>query len=210
MPITTKCPSCGQTIAAPDYAAGHKARCPHCRAVMEIPDPAGAKVAAALAHEALVHEAAPSAAEALAMETRRAAVALATATPRTNPPSPSSVRTPSRSGLRSSTIIDRMILRTSPYGTLRTLGSVIFGVGIVMTVLVFFGGVGTMLVLAIGGRPVIGLAILGGAVVLAFLMGVAAKTLHELIRLAADVGDRARQTQMMLDDLANHPRDETL
>jgi phage FluMu protein Com len=216
MPITTKCPSCGQTIAAPDYAAGHKARCPHCKAVMQIPGPA-AVVAAALAHEAQVHEAAASHAEALAMEARRSAAATATATEPGDirlapPPTPdrSSLRSNSRSGSsRSSTTIERIIAKTSPYGSLRTLASVAFGVGLLLTVLVFFGGVATMLVLAIDGKPVLGIGIFGGALVVAALLGVGSKAAHDVIRLLADIGDRSRQMSTMLEDLLNRPRDES-
>jgi predicted RNA-binding Zn-ribbon protein involved in translation (DUF1610 family) len=37
MPINMACPSCGKTLAAPDTAAGKRAKCPGCGQVMVVP-----------------------------------------------------------------------------------------------------------------------------------------------------------------------------
>ena len=37
MPINMSCPSCGKTLAAPDSAAGKKAKCPSCSQIMIVP-----------------------------------------------------------------------------------------------------------------------------------------------------------------------------
>ncbi len=37
MPINMSCPSCGKTLAAPDSAAGKKAKCPSCGQIMIVP-----------------------------------------------------------------------------------------------------------------------------------------------------------------------------
>jgi hypothetical protein len=216
MPITARCPTCSRTISAPDYAAGHKARCPHCRTVVEIPGELSA--AAVPPQEIEVHEAAMSPAEALAMEARRMrAEAVAAATPPSGAagtPSPersSALRTGSRSGLRASAI-ERLIAKTSPYTPLRTLASVILGVGVTLAVLLAFAGLAVMLFLAVGGGLgglEVGIAIFIGSVFLAVLLGMAAKVTHAMLRLGADLGDRVRQTAMLLEDLLNRPRDET-
>jgi hypothetical protein len=174
---------------------------------MEIP--ASAHVAAMAAAQGIqVHEAAASPAEALQMEAKRSSPALALAP--TPTPERSSLGRNSRSSTRSSTTLARVLAKTSPYGTLRTLSTVALIVGTLLAVVVFFGGLATMLVLAIGGRLGLGVGIFAGAVVLAFLTALGGKMLQEVLRLAADVGDRSRQTMMILDDLVNRPRDESL
>jgi predicted RNA-binding Zn-ribbon protein involved in translation (DUF1610 family) len=40
MPINMTCPSCGKTLAAPDSAAGKRAKCPSCNQIMIVPTPA--------------------------------------------------------------------------------------------------------------------------------------------------------------------------
>ena len=40
MPINMSCPSCGKTLAAPDTAAGKRAKCPSCGQIMIVPAPA--------------------------------------------------------------------------------------------------------------------------------------------------------------------------
>jgi predicted RNA-binding Zn-ribbon protein involved in translation (DUF1610 family) len=40
MPINMSCPSCGKTLAAPDSAAGKKAKCPSCGQIMVVPSAA--------------------------------------------------------------------------------------------------------------------------------------------------------------------------
>jgi predicted RNA-binding Zn-ribbon protein involved in translation (DUF1610 family) len=38
VPIKMTCPSCGKTLAAPDTAAGKKAKCPSCGQIMVVPE----------------------------------------------------------------------------------------------------------------------------------------------------------------------------
>jgi predicted RNA-binding Zn-ribbon protein involved in translation (DUF1610 family) len=38
MPINMACPSCGKTLAAPDTAAGKRAKCPACGQIMIVPE----------------------------------------------------------------------------------------------------------------------------------------------------------------------------
>ena len=38
MPINMNCPSCGKTLAAPETAAGKKAKCPSCGQIMIVPE----------------------------------------------------------------------------------------------------------------------------------------------------------------------------
>jgi hypothetical protein len=185
---------------------------------MAIPVPVEGALAALAhevqAHEIQVHDAAASAAEALEMESRRSSAATAVATPLApgltpTPGKSSAIRSASRSGLRAGTTIERMLIKTSPYGTLRTLAAVSLGVGAILAALAFLGGLVTMLVLAINGSPGLGIAIFGGGLVASILLGIGAKILYEVLRLLADVGDRSRQSTLMLDDLLNRPRDES-
>jgi uncharacterized paraquat-inducible protein A len=39
VPVKMICPSCGKTLAAPDTAAGKKAKCPSCGQIMIVPEP---------------------------------------------------------------------------------------------------------------------------------------------------------------------------
>jgi hypothetical protein len=188
--------------------------------------------AAVPVQEVQVHEAAVSAAEAMAMEVRRVAasgaaapagattVAPVAAEPVSpvnfalgSTPTPSADRSGSRgnsrSGTRSSTTIERIIAKTSPYGSLRTLASVVFGVGMLVAVLLFFGGLAGMLVLSVQNQTMLGIGIFAGAMIVALLLGIGAKAAHDVIRLMADVGDRSRQMSIMMEDLLNRPRDES-
>lgn len=182
MPISTACPGCGQTIAAPDTAAGHKAKCPKCGGVIQIPSPSpAASLAAALAAKA------------------PAAAAEASAPP--TPPSRGSI-----SATHASTTIDRMIARTSPYDSLRLMSAIIFGVGVAVVALVFLGGLAALVMLAIGGQPLIAIGSFVGALVVALLLFVGTRTLSDVVRLWADMGDRTRQMTQFLEELMNRTK----
>jgi hypothetical protein len=190
MSVTTKCPGCQKTIAAPDSAAGHKARCPDCGAVVEIPQ------AVAVG---------PDAAQAVATPSDLPVTPVViSASDR-----PSAVRNGSRSSTHSTTAVGRLMSRTSPYGMMRTLALAIFGVGIALAVLVLLGGLTALIVLSVGGRPLIGIGSFVGGLVLAGLILLWTRILNEVLRLWADVGDRMRQMTAMLEDSLNRPRDES-
>jgi phage FluMu protein Com len=207
MPISTTCPGCGKVIAGPDSAAGHKARCPLCKGVVEFPRAAeanpAAALAAAMAAKAQPESAGAAMAQAVAEEesgSRGAAHAESSPTP-----------TPSRSGSRSSrsasTTVDRMLARTSPYDSLRLMAAIIFGVGIAVSVLVLLGGLGGLIVLSTAGSPWAGVGTFVGSLVLAVVLLLGARTVNELLRLWADVGDRARHMTQMFEDSLNRPRE---
>jgi len=206
MPITANCPGCNRTIAAPDTAAGRKARCPHCGATVDIPAHAGAL--AALSREA----------EARAGETE---APIATASPATAVATPlyaEQAPTPPDSGLRavtprsngstsstrtSPTTINRLIARSSPYKSLRLLAAVVFGAGAGLAVMVFVAGVVALILVSMAGRPEIGAGVFIGAIALAAGIFLGARILNGMLLLWADMGDRMRQlTQLMEDSLA--------
>lgn len=173
MTISTTCPGCGKAIAAPDTAAGHKARCPFCSQVVDIP---GTLASAA----PLVHMA--------------------------SAPTPS--RNGSASPSRAATTIDRMLARTSPYGSLRMMAAIVFGFGLVAGVVLFIGGVATLIILSKEGyHPLIGVAIFLGALLLSALAILGSKIVSELLRLWADMGDRTRQMVHMLDESLSRGRE---
>ena len=179
MPIPATCPGCGKIISAPDSAAGHKAKCPQCGEVVTFPDDPAAALAAAVAAEGA---AAPT-------------------------PAPARAGGPSKQS--STTTVSRMLARTSPYDTLRLLAAIIFGVGIAVSVLVFLGGLGALILLATGGQPGLAAGVFAGALILAVMLLLGAKTASELVRLWADVGDRARHVAQMLEESLNQPRDNS-
>jgi hypothetical protein len=122
------------------------------------------------------------------------------------PPAPPAPITPSRNGASgthaSTTTVDRMLARTSPYETLRLLSVIIFVLGVVASVLVLLGGLAALVFISIYyGQPWVGVgafvAALGGGAIL-FILG---KALSELVRLWADVGDRSRQMVMLLEEM---------
>lgn len=186
MSISATCPGCGKTIAAPDTAAGHKAKCPQCGAVVSIPDNRAAALAAALKAASPAKPDAESPAEA-------APEAAAT-------PSPSRAGGGPSKHSGATTTVSRLLARTSPYGTLRLLAAIIFGVGIAVSVLTFLGGLGALIVLATGGNPWAAVGVFAGALVLAVAIFLGAKTVSELVRLWADVGDHARHMAQMLEE----------
>jgi hypothetical protein len=181
---------------------------------MEIPG--GHSSEAVPAQDVLVHDAAMSPVEALAMEARRMKSAVAAATPPSGVAAAtpladrsSSIRTGSQSVLRTSAI-ERLIAKTSPYTPLRNLASAVLGVGITLSVFLVLGGLAAMLFLAVGGALEIwiAIAIFVGSVFAAILLGMAAKVTHAILRLGADLGDRVRHTAMLMEDMLNRPRDE--
>lgn len=180
MSISATCPGCGKTIAAPDTAAGHRAKCPQCGAVVSLPDNRAAALAAALKAASPAESPADAAPEAAPTPSRDA-----------GGPSKHSGAT---------TTVSRMLARTSPYGTLRLLAAVIFGVGIAVSVLTFLGGLGALVVLATGGNPWAAVGVFAGALVLAVAFFLGAKTVSEVVRLWADVGDHARHLAQMLEE----------
>ena len=204
MPISTRCPGCGQTIAAPDSAAGHKAKCPKCGGVIRIPstDPAAA-LAAVLSAKSAPGGAAVAGVQ-VALKEAPGAESAAASEPS---PTPSS-----RSSRASSTTIDRMIARTSPYGSLRLMSAVIFAVGVALAAIVLLGGLAALIVIAKSkdGSPPIAVAWFVGALVAAVILFVGAKTASDLVRLWADVGDRARQMTQMLEESLSRSKDNSI
>lgn len=207
MPITANCPGCGQVIAAPDSAAGRKARCPHCGAVVDIPV-AGAPVQELAV--ALGRSAQGKVGEAGAAETTNLATAVAT------PPAAEQALTPPTSSLRattprlngslsssrtSATTVDRMLARTSPYKGLRLMATIVFGVGATLAVLVAVGGLVGLILVSLSDNPLIGVGVFIGAGLVGAGIFLGAKVLNEVLGLWADVGDRMRQTSQLLEDL---------
>ncbi len=190
MPIAATCPGCGKIISAPDSAAGHKAKCPHCGQVVPFPDNPAAALAAAVRAE----EKAGSGAESPAGHPAGAT------------PTPARAAAPSR---HSTTTVSRMLARTSPYNTLRLLAAIIFGVGVAVSVLVLLGALAALVMLATRGRPWEAAGVFAGALVLAVMLFLGAKTVSELVRLWADVGDRTRHMAQMFEESLNLPRDNS-
>ena len=102
-----------------------------------------------------------------------------------------------------------MLARTSPYGTLRLLAAIIFGVGVTVSILVFLGGLAALVLLATSGQPLLAVGGFIGALVLTVMLFLGSKTASELVRLWADVGDRTRHMAQMLEESLNLPRDNS-
>lgn len=196
MPISTRCPGCGKTIAAPDSAAGHKARCPKCGGVIQIPTADRAADPAAALAAALAPKAPAGGAHELAGLEAPAATGEESAPPNRATPS----------GSHPSRTIDRMMARTSPYNSLRLMSAIIFGGGIALVALTFLGGLAALVMLAISGNSLIAIGAFVGGLVLAGLIFVAAKTVSDVARLSADVGDRTRQMAQILEELMNRTK----
>lgn len=201
MPISATCSGCGKTIAAPDSAAGHKAKCPQCGQVVTFSEDPAAALAAAVKAEERAKPSAESVADVLAKKASGEAADTAAATP-----------TPARSGApskHSTTTVSRMLARTSPYGTLRLLAAVIFGVGMTVSILMFLAGLGALVLLAPRWDPWGAVGVFVAALILAVTFFLGAKTASELVRLWADVGDRTRHMAQMLEESLNLPRDNS-
>jgi hypothetical protein len=123
-------------------------------------------------------------------------------------PTPSSR---SAAGHTSATTIDRMIARTSPYGSLRLMSAIIFGVGVAMAAMLLLGGLAGLIIISTQyGQPLIAVGAFVGAVVGALVLFVGAKTVSDLVRLWADVGDRARQMAQMLEESLSRSKDNSI
>jgi len=197
MPISATCSGCGKTIAAPDSAAGHKAKCPQCGQVVVFRNDPAAALAAAVKAEERAKPSAESPAERHSAGAADSALAA---------PTPARIGAPSK---HSTTTVSRMLARTSPYGTLRLLAAIIFGVGITVSVLVFLAGLGGLILLATSGNPWPAVGAFIGSLIVAVMMLLGAKTMSELVRLWADVGDRTRHMAQMLEESLNLPRDNS-
>ena len=202
MPITTNCPGCGRTIAAPDSAAGRKAHCPHCGAVMDIP-------ACRPAHAAVDKAGGPAPVDATtAVATPPAAEqALTPPSPGLRAATPRSSGSPSASRT-SATTIDRMFARTSPYKNLRLLAAITFGAGAVLAVLVCVAGLVGLILMSLGGyHPLIGVGVFVGALVVAAGIFLGARIFSGMLGLWTDLGDRMRQMTQLLEDSLARPKD---
>lgn len=215
MTISAKCSACGKRLSGPDSAGGRKVKCPKCGEVVQFPggeDVGGASDAAAPAKprksstadlaQALTSKPGPGEAKAKpgAREGEPAAAPKEGVGGEPSPPplTPASGVSPSR---RSSTTMSRMLARSSPYKTLRLLGVIIFGTGIVVAALVFLGGLAGLILGSMAGRhPALTVGIFIGALVVAAVVLLVGKATSELIRLWADVGDRARHLTMMFEE----------
>jgi DNA-directed RNA polymerase subunit RPC12/RpoP len=192
MAITTVCPSCSRPIQGPDAAGGRKARCPECGGVIVFPaaptDPApGAGNA--------VHELAAAVAE---VSPKSGAVRME-GTPSPKPSVARTNGTPSltRAGV---TTIERLAARASPYDRLRLVAAVMFVVGVVLGGLVFLAGLAALIVASMEGRPIYGVFGFVAALIVAGLFLLGARVITELLRWAADVGDRTRQIVHYLEE----------
>jgi len=226
MAISVKCPGCGKRLSGPDSAAGHKVKCPKCGQIVQFPAAdAAAGLAEAVASSkprkpspadlAQALSGKPPPAEAKEEEARQGKEgeepkeAAPAEEPSPPTPTPASGALPSR---RSSTTMSRMLARSSPYKTLRLLGVILFIVGVVVSVLVFLGGLVGLIVGSVSGvlHWAEAVAIFIAAVVAAAAVLVVAKAGSELIRLLADVGDRTRQMALLFEDHVAQDRHEDL
>lgn len=87
----------------------------------------------------------------------------------------------------------------SPYKRVRLLGAVAFAVGVVLGALVFLAGLAGLIVLALQGQPFRGVVGFIVSLVGAALVVFGSLATSELMRLAADVGDRTRQMAAYLE-----------
>jgi S1-C subfamily serine protease len=83
---------------------------------------------------------------------------------------------------------------------------VVFVVGVVLGVLVFLAGLAGLIVVSMQGRPIYGVLGFVAALVAAALLVLGARAVTELLRLAADVGDRTRQIAHFLEENQNQNR----
>ena len=175
------------------------ATCPGCGKIISAPDSAaGHKAKCPHCGEVVTFRADPAAALAAAVAAEGAAAPT---------PAPARAGGPSK---QSSTTVSRMLARTSPYDALRLLAAIIFGVGIAVSVLVFLGGLGALILLATTrDNPWIAVGAFAGALILALMLFLGAKMASELARLWADVGDRTRHVAQMLEESLNQPRDNS-
>jgi len=227
MAISAKCPGCGKRLSGPDSAAGHKVKCPKCGQVVRFPaadaaaglaeavasgkprKPSSADLAQALSEKPPPTEAKEEKAVREGKEREAPKAETSAEEPSPSTLTPASGPTSSR---RSSTTMSRMLARSSPYKTLRLLGVILFIVGVVVSVLVFLGGLVGLIVGSISGvlhwAEAVGIFI--AALVAAAVVLVVASAGSELIRLLADVGDRTRQMALLFEDHVSQDRTEDL
>jgi len=155
-----------------------EARCPGCGKVIDAPDTAAGQRAKCPHCEAVVEIPSRSGGPA-----DRAGI-LAGALSRSATPSPSR---------ESGTTVDRIFARTSPYRSLRVMAVTVFVLGIGVGSLVFLAGLAALIILSMHGSPLVGVAAFLAGVILAGILIFYGKVLGDLLRLAADVGDRTRQ-----------------
>ena len=226
MAISAKCPGCGKRLSGPDSAAGHKVKCPKCGQIVQFPDADAGGQAEAVASSQPRKPSAADLAQALSEKPPPARARKEEAAregeqreapkdePSAEEPSPPTLTPASGppSSRRSSTTMSRMLARSSPYKTLRLLGVILFIVGVVVSVLVFLGGLVGLIVGSISGvlhwAEAVGIFI--AAVVAAAVVLVVARAGSELIRLLADVGDRTRQMTLLFEDHVAQDRTEDL
>ncbi len=183
MTIELVCPACGRQIAAKDTAAGRRARCPGCGQVVDVP---GQGEGAAMA------------------ETAPGADARVAALEKASPPPQAAVGvTPSRTR-GSATTVARIAARRSPYRSLRVTATMVFVFGVVLGTLVFLAGLAGLLLLAMQEAPIEGVFAFVGGLMMALVLIIGAKALAELLRLAADTGDRLRQVLLHLEEQQMH------
>lgn len=206
MPLTASCPGCGKTIAAPDSAAGRKARCPQCGQVVDLPGggPALTELAAAVGRAG----AAQAGAAGAAAQAQGPAPAAAVAAPAARTPTPSAA---SLSSTRTSvTTQSRLLVRGSPYRTMRLLAAVSFGGGVALAALALAAGLVALILISISGHPLSGAGVFVGALAAAAGVFLAGKILSEALHLGADVGDRMRQMTHMMEDWVGRGRENGL
>ena len=220
MSISVKCSECGKRLSGPDSAAGRKVKCPQCGHVAQFPPAGGGQGVAARP------EAAPAPsdkgrksstadlAQALSAKPAPSDTKAAPAVseepsgpspeePSAEAPSPPPLAAGSSLGSsrRSSTTMSRMLARSSPYKTLRLLGVIMFGTGIVVAALVFLGGLTGLIIGSMAGlHPALTVGMFIAALVLAAVTLLVGKAASELVRLWADVGDRARHLTVMFEE----------
>jgi hypothetical protein len=192
VPITTTCPGCGKAIEAPESVAGRKARCPQCGAVVVIP---GEPCSMTLQGEP-VASAGPVGG---AVPVELVAAALS----RSATPSPSSSH-------GSATTIERIAARTSPYGLLRLMAPIVFGLGVGLGAVVFLVGLASLIVVARQGNPLVGVLAFVGGLVLSTLLILGGKVFGDLLRLGADVGDKTRLIAQYLEETASRGSEESV
>ncbi len=212
MTISATCSECGKRLSGPDSAAGRKVKCPKCGHVARFPEAAGdaaepqaaappkggkpstADLAQALSAPSAAGEPKPSPAQEPAGRPREESAAEA-------PSSSLTTGAGTVASRRSTTTMSRMLARSSPYKTLRLLGVIIFATGIVVAALVFLGGLTGLIIGSMAGlHPALTVGMFIGALVLAVVVLLVGKASSELIRLWADVGDRARHLTMMFEE----------
>jgi len=216
MGVSATCPGCGKRVSGPDSAAGHKAKCPKCGQVIQFPPAEGTDDLAGAVKATGARPSPRDLAQALKASPAKPATAakpaparlppeeeIAEAEPATPTEKEAITPTPSRAGLgsrRSSTTMSRMLVKSSPYKTLRLLAVIIFGTGVAVSVLLLLGGLAGLILLAMSGSPGLAVVSFVGGLVLAVVVFVVGKTVSEVVRLWADIGDRVRHVSLMVED----------